>query len=421
MSRTSAQAPVVIVGAGLAGLACAVELEAGGVSCLLLEASDGVGGRVRTDELEGFRLDRGFQVLLTAYPEARRMLDASALDYRSFYPGALVRTGGRFARVTDPTRRPLAGLRGLFSAPGTLRDKLRILKLRRQSRRGSLEDLWARPETTAAQALEELGFGESMQEAFLRPWLRGVFLEPELRTSSRMLAFVVRMFSEGDTVVPAKGMGAISLQLAARLAPRTLRTRAKVKSLEAGAVRLEDGERIEASQIVVAVEGPAACGLLPRLANPGSRMVQCLYFAAERDPVGEPTLVLDGEGSGPVNNLVVMSSVSQLYAPPGASLVAASVLGDPAPSPGRLEPSVRAQLRGWYGRDVDNWRHLRTYRIPHALPERFGPPARNTLDEGVVVAGDWCLQPSIQGALQSGRLAAQAVLARRGMEAAHAS
>ncbi len=409
MSVQAGEDPVIIVGAGLAGLACALDLQAEGIECSVLEASDGAGGRVRTDEVDGFRLDRGFQILLTAYPEAQRYLDYEALDLQPFYPGALVRRGGRFVRIADPLRRPLDGLKSLWSPLGSLRDKLRVLRLRRASRRGRLDELFARPETTTDDALRNLGFSETMREGFLRPWLSGVFLERELRTSSRMLEFVVRMFAEGDNVVPAEGMGRITEQMASRLPMGTVRTHTPVERVVESGVITGHGERVPASRVVVATEGPAAARLLAGAPDPGSRLVQCVYFAAERDPVGEPTLVLDGEGQGPVTNLAVMSAVSSAYAPEGAALISASIVGEHDAGPERLIDDVRRQLRGWFGTQVDGWRHLRTYRIPHALPERWSAPEPQRLPDGVLVAGDWCANPSIQGALESGRRAADAV------------
>ena len=405
--------PVVIVGAGLAGLACALELQAHDVRCTVLEASDEVGGRVRTDMLDGFRLDRGFQILLTAYPEAQRVLDYEALDLRPFYPGALVRQGGRFVRIADPLRRPLDGLKSLFAPVGTVSDKLRILRLRKQSRVGSLAELWARPDTNTGDALVRMGFSDSMRRAFFQPWLSGVFLEKELRTSSRMLEFVVRMFAEGNNAVPAEGMGRIPAQMAARLASGTVRLGTPVQRVIGDGVVAARGEVVRASTVVVATEGPAAARLISGVEDPGSRLVNCVYFAAERDPVGEPILLLDGEGAGPVTNLAVMSAVSAAYAPAGAALIAASVVGEHAGDPRALVEAVRAQLRGWFGADVDAWRHLRSYRIAHALPERWGAPESRKVPDHVLVAGDWCASPSIQGAMESGRMAAEAALARR--------
>lgn len=409
-----AQHDVVIVGAGLAGLACALRLAELGLRPLVLEASGGPGGRVRTDLLDGYRLDRGFQVLLTAYPEARRWFDHDTLRLKTFAPGALVFTGGRLHRVSDPWRSPWRALSTLFSPVGSLGEKLRVVGLRRRALRGSLAELQQRPARTTLEHLHEAGIAGSLLERFFRPFLGGIFLERELVTSSRMFEFVFRMFAEGSAALPSLGMGQLAAGLADRLKPHALRYGARVEAVDAGGATLVDGERVRARATVVAVAGPEAARLLGEPPPPPGRGVTCLYFAADRAPLSEPILVLDGEGTGPVNNVCVPSAVAPEYAPPGKSLISASVLGIPAASDAQLEREVRAQLGGWFGAQVQGWRHLRTYRIAHALPdqrpERLDPverPAR--VRPGLFTCGDWRDTGSLQGALASGRRAAEAL------------
>ena len=411
---------VIVVGAGLAGLCCARELASHGVDVLVLERSDDVGGRVRADELEGFLLDRGFQVLLTAYPEARRTLDYDGLALRPFLDGALVRRGGRFAPLADPLRRPAQALRTLRDGPGSLLDKARVARLRARLGRYSLSEVLHAPQVTTAEALRREGFSSALTEAFWRPFLGGVFLDPELSTSSRLFAFVFKMFADGEAALPAAGMRAIPRQLAAALPAGTIRTGVTVESLEDGRVTLAGGETLEAEAIVVAADGPEAARLTGAFAAPAPRAATCLYFAAERSPLGEPLLVLDGERGGPVNNLCVPSDVAPSYAPPGAALVSATVLGIPQADDASLRRAVIGQLRDWFGAQVDDWRHLRTYRIPYALPaltsEAFAGPERPVrLRPGLFVCGDHRDTPSIQGAMVSGRRAAAAV---RGLDVA---
>ncbi len=198
---------VIVVGAGMAGLACASALTRSGRSPLVLERSDSVGGRVRTDAVDGFLLDHGFQVLPLAYPEARAALDFEGLELGLFERGAIIRAEGRFRRLADPRHDPVRSLRALAGGLVGVRDGAAVLRL--------LHDTG--DETTAADALRRAGVSRTTVETFFAPFLRGVFLEPSLTTSSRFLDFVLQAFSDGPAALPREGMGAIANQLAAGL------------------------------------------------------------------------------------------------------------------------------------------------------------------------------------------------------------
>jgi phytoene dehydrogenase-like protein len=413
MKPTGERGKVVIIGGGIAGLCCALGLQERNIPCVILEASDAPGGRVRTDRVDGFLLDRGFQVLLTAYPEVRRLLDLKALRPRGFAPGALVRIGGKFHRVSDPFRQPWELPATLLAPIGSLADKLAIGRFRRHVRQGTVEGIWTRPETSALEALRGFGFSQRILDSFFRPFFGGIFLETELATSSRMLEFVFRMFSEGTAALPADGMGAIPEQLAGRLPPGTLRTGARVELIGEGRVVLVRGERVPAAAVVIATEASEAARLLPDLHPPGSHDTACLYYAAPKPPVAKALLVLNGEGSGPVDNLCVPSAVSPSYAPAGQALVSATVVGAADADEKSLEIEVRRHLTSWFGIAVADWRHLRTYRIPLALPARKSlEPAALPVRRrpGLYLCGDHRETPSLQGAMASGRRAAEAVI-----------
>lgn len=407
--------PIVIIGGGLAGLTCAKTLHAQSIEFVLLEASDGVGGRVRTDELDGFLLDRGFQVLLTAYPEAARQLDYDDLDLRPFEPGSLIRTEAGFHRMSDPWRRPKQALQTTFAPIGSFADKLRIGRLRWSAGRGTSESTFERPDRTTEQELHRLGFSRSMIEKFLRPFLGGVFLDHNLETSCRMLYFVFRMFSRGETALPARGMGEISRQLFRQLPENAVRLNSPVDSIDSKRVTLRSGDVIACSRVVLAAAQSAAARLLPELrAERPSRSVHCVYFAAAKPPIQEKLLVLNGSGNGPVNNVCVPSLIAPGYAPDGQSLISATVL-NAAVDGSLLQDIVRKHLRHWFGRDVNSWKHLRTCHIPDALPNQttpaFDPPVRPArLREHLYVCGDYRANGSINGAMLSGRMAAQELL-----------
>ena len=405
---------VLIVGAGLAGLSCAQHLFTKGISFLLLEGSDAVGGRVRTDEVNGFLLDRGFQVLQTAYPEAKHTLDYSRLDLHRFAAGALVRFRGRFYRVMDPWRNPQKLLHAIFSPVGTFADKLRVAHLKYQVCYGSTEALFHKSETSTITALRNYGFSDAMIDRFFRPFFSGVFFENELKTSSRMFEFVFRMFAKGDVALPKYGMRMIPKQMAALLPDESLRLNTRVDAVREGRVLLATGEEIKANYIVLATDGTETARLLSDSRSFETCSTTCLYFSSPTPPIDEPILVLDGDGTGPVTNLCVPSVVSSSYAPEGKSLISATVLGYPKDSDKDLEAEVRAQLSGWFGAMVEQWEHLKTYRILNALPSQT-PPLFDPLNQPyrakkkLLVCGEYHSVSSIQWAMYSGRKTAELI------------
>ena len=409
---------VVVVGAGLSGLACARACAAAGLQTCVLEASQRIGGRAGGELVDGFQLDRGFQVLSTSYPHAQRLLDLESLDLRAFAAGALVRFDGRFRRIAHPLRRPLEAARSLTGPLVSPTDAARLALLVRRARAGSLDLAPTRPETSTATALEQAGLSPGVRGRVARPFLAGVMLDPELTTSSRVLGFVLRHLSHGDAALPAAGMQEIPRSLASG-SRASLELGRAVTAVAAEAVELADGERVAARAVVVATAEGEATRLLGGRRRSAARHVTCLSFAADVAPLDEPILVLDGDGHGPVNDLCVPSAVSPQYAPAGAALVSATVLDDRGLPADALAAAVRDQLAGWFGPAAGRWQLLRSLRLEDALPGRLpgrpSPFARVPRTAGGIwVCGDHTTTASIDGALGSGaRTAAEIIAAVR--------
>lgn len=403
---------VVIVGAGLAGLSCARHLQRAGRRVTVLEGSDGVGGRVRTDVVDGFRLDRGFQVLLTAYPEIATEVDLVKLQMRYFDAGALVRGDDKNHVLSDPFRDPKQLVPTALAPVGNVFDKARVGLLRLKTQRTSARALLQNDDIPTAEALEAQGFSSKMIDRFFKPLVGGIQLDPKLATSRRMFDVIFRSLSTGDTGVPALGMGALSDQLAAHLAPGTVRLNTRVASVTTNSVTTTTGETFTAGAVVVATEGPAAA-TLTGIKPVASRSVSCFWFDAPAAPFTQKLIALDGYSGGPVLNLAVMSNVAPEYAPTGRHLIAAACPAMTESDIPGLHDTVMAQLRWWWGAQVNDWRHLKTHNIAHGQPDQsppFSPKKSVSLGGGLFVTGDHRDTGSIQGAMYSGRRCAASVL-----------
>ncbi|MCO5596738.1 hypothetical protein L7F22_050807 [Adiantum nelumboides] len=327
---------VIVVGAGLAGLAAPRHLAAAGEPFLLVEASDGVGGRVCTDNFEGFLLDRGFQIFITAYPEARRILDYDALNLCNFYAGALVWCDGRLHRVADPIRHLADGLLSLINPIGNAVDKVLVGLVRLRAAARTDNEILSDVETTILQRLRSDGFSKGMVDRYFRPFFGGIFFDNQLQTTSRLFDFVFKCLALGSNTLPAAGIGAIPQQIADKLPKSSVLLEAKVAELVFDndrhpiGVKLEDGRTLKCNQgLILAVEGPEAGRLLgglleiaPSISKP-PRSTVCLYFAADKIPIKEPILLLNGSGKG-IINMFFPTAASKSYSPQGKALVSVS-------------------------------------------------------------------------------------------------
>ncbi|MCX4822584.1 FAD-dependent oxidoreductase [Streptomyces sp. NBC_01142] len=424
MLSTAHCADVVIVGAGIAGLSAAHQLTSAGLSVSVLEAAPEVGGRMATEQIDGFRLDRIGQLLNTSYPELHRTAGLEDIDLRSFSPGVLVHSGGRLQRTGEVVRRTgeTGSARGAFTVARALASAPRPLD---QARLGAtlarlaatpVERLLARPERPLAGSLCGRGLPARTVHGFLRPLLSSLLCDPALTTSSRCADLALRGFARGRLCVPAGGAAALPERLAAALPPGTVRTGVHVTDASINRVTTEEHGELGCRSVVVATGARAAAELLPGLRVPPFHPVTVLHHTAPEPPLADPALVLDADRGGPVAHSAVMSKVDPSRAPGGRVLISSTVLGVP---PDDLDRRVRKHLATLYGTATEEWELLAVHHAPEAVPAMPPPhdlrrPVR--LLAGLYVCGDHRDTSTVQGALFSGRRAADAILRDFGLQ-----
>ncbi|MEU1038978.1 NAD(P)/FAD-dependent oxidoreductase [Streptomyces sp. NPDC005907] len=450
-AHISQDVDVVIVGAGVAGLAAAHHLTRAGLTTAVLEAAPRVGGRMSTEKVDGFRLDRQGRPLSTSYPELRRTPGLEALALRSFSPGVLLHSDGRHHRAYAPLHRrsargALTAVRALASAPrlpgtavrpgghsgpsarpagplGRPLDQARLGAALARLAATPPGGILGRPELPAAQALSARGFPARTVDGFLRPLLAALLCDPDLTTSSRCADLALHSFATGRLCVPEGGCDTLPELLAAALPPGTVRTGVHVTAVSTTSVTTRDHGVLPCRSLVLATGARAAAALLPGLRVPAFHPVTVVHHTADEPPLGEPALLLDADRSGPVTHTAVISQVDPTRAPAGRALVSSTVLGTP-PAAAGLDAAVRAQLARLYGTSTRRWELLAVHHDPEAVPAMPPPhdlcrPVR--LLAGLYVCGDHRGTSTVQGALHSGRRAARALLRDLGVRPAPAN
>ncbi|MFD6437247.1 NAD(P)/FAD-dependent oxidoreductase [Streptomyces venezuelae] len=446
MPEHAHHADVVIVGAGAAGLSAAHRLTSAGVRTVVLEAAPCVGGRMSTEKVDGFRLDRIGQLLTTSYPELRRTPGLDSLVLRPFAPGILVHSDGRHHRAAErlPTRSArgaLTAARALASAPlaplaartpartasgtparsaplGTPIDQARLGSALARIAATPVDRLLGRPELPAADALSARGLPARTIEGFLRPLLSALLCDPGLTTSSRCADLALHAFARGRLCLPEGGAEALPEHLAAALPPGVVRTGVRVTSVSTSSVGTAEHGAFTCRAVLLATDARAAAELLPGLRVPPFHEVTVVHHAAPEPPLDGPALLLDADRAGPVAHTAVISQVDPSRAPAGRVLVSSTVLGPPPE-----ESAVRAHLAALYGTPTDRWERLAVHHTREAVPAMPPPhdirrPVR--LLSGLYVCGDHRDTSTVQGALHSGRRAAHAVLTDFGITPSYA-
>ena len=413
---------VIIVGAGLAGLTCARALQRAGIHTTIVEASDGIGGRVRTDVVEGYRLDRGFQVLFDAYPAAQRWFDYDALALRAFDPGAVVAVDGKRSVLTDPLRDWRSAWAAIWADSVSAIDKLRILALRLMVQRMPFATVQAQPDRTTREYLEAFGFSKRTIERFFAPFYGGIFLDRSLETSAKCFVYDFQMLAAGRTVVPSRGMGALTQQLADGLLPdQQVQLNRPVETLwYAGdrvvGVVMADGSQVHADAVVLAVPAPIAEQLSGLTLPTVAKGTATLYWAGTRALTTQKKLWLNASPDAFVNNAMQMTAVAPEYAPEGRHLLSATVLGIPLMDDEAFFERAEADLRRIIGQPDAflTYKRLRIYRIPYAqFDQPVGIhatlPGTITHIPGLYLAGEYTVASSINAAMLSGERAAAAI------------
>ncbi len=406
---------ITIIGAGISGLTAAVYLCQKGYNVQIIEASDRAGGRIKTDIIDGFRLDRGFQVLLTEYPEAKALLDYKKLKLKRFLPGATVLYDDGQFEIADPFRRPTALFATLFAPVGTLKDKINTFFLKNKLVKITIPNLFKQPEVDTISQLKKYGFSQKMINRFYKPFFSGIFLENDLKTSSNMFDFIMKMFSEGDAAIPELGMEEIPKQLVEMLPKNSIQYNLKVNTIENKKIIYENGQEIKTDIVIIATEAIGLASAYISKEKQSFHQVTNVYFQAKIAPTEKAVVVLNASTDKKwVNNLTVMSNVSNKYAPTGKVLIAVSYNGIPTIDDATLSENMKTELKKGYGNQVDDWKMIKTYRINYALPnqEKVTNEVSNSeikINENLFICGDHLMNGSINAAMKSGRLVAELI------------
>lgn len=406
-------ARVVIIGAGVAGLVAARHLTEAGLRPMVLEATDRVGGRIKTDLTDGFLLDHGFQVLLTEYREANHYLDYEALKLHNFRPGAVIYRNHTIAAVVDPIREPSEIFRAIFSSVGSIKDKLLVWKLQRELKETSVAAIFsARNQQSSLAFLQHYGFSTNFIEAFFIPFFGGIFLENELKTPAPMLRFVFKMFASGHAALPAKGMEEIPRQLEAQLPKVDFRFNTEITSVNDQRLITANGEEIPYDALIIATDPKK---MLPRLAGPPTayHATSTLYYASTGGQLPNRLIGLVADQEALINNFCLVNQVAPGYAPEGQQLL--SVTLKDIPTMANAEEVVAQEIRKICRQPNWQLKPLKRFDLPKALPrldhlsyDYSATEAR--LTEKIFLAGDQLLFGSLDAAMRSGRRAAEGIL-----------
>ena len=399
---------IAVIGAGIAGIHCCSELIELGYHVELYEKSNEIGGRMKTDLIDGFQIDHGFHVLQTGYEFARKVIDYDKLDAKAFEPGALVIRSStkknRIWRLSDPFRRPFSSIKDAFGFFASPFDMLRVLLMRRKLTKMSVDEIFLKGDLTTEQWLRKQGFSQKFINRFFYPLFSGIFLEPELRTNERLFKFVFRTMSKGDMILPKKGIQAIPNLLAQNIPKENIELNSNVEIISHDSIKV-NGEERQYDGVIIAYDDR------PKLSK---KHVWTLYFSAEKSPLKSKHIMLNSEirnSNDLISYISVPSDIQSNYSPVGKSLVCVTVLGEKCDSLGlnskdEILVKVESELRKWYGEEVNTWDSIAVQHIINALPETDSPffsENKSKINDGFFHCGDFMSHGSVEGTLISAR------------------
>ena len=396
-----------IIGAGISGLTAAKVLEEKGFYPIVLEATDRVGGRVKTDVVNGHQMDHGFQVLLTGYPAAQRYLNYEKLNLQKIAPGAAIFKNKKQKIIGDPLRDLFFLLPTLLSGIGNFQDKIKILQLNAELKKKSLLAIFSTPTEKTSTYLTKFGFSKNMISDFFKPFFSGIFLETKLDTSSRMFEFVYKMFGEGYATIPKSGMEAIPKQLLKQLKKTTFKYNTKVAEVNEGEIVLEDQTKIKSHFTLIATQ---ASRLLPNLNKQSISWKSCVnfYFETDKRTIKKPLIGLIAKQSSLVNNIFYTTSIATKTRAK-KELLSVTVIDTQNLKEEALLQQVKKELKELCGIDVGQL--IKQYTIPMALPNLANlthelDPIDTQVGNTLFVAGDTLLNASLNAAFIAGEMAA---------------
>ncbi len=405
---------VAIVGAGMSGLTAAYYLQKKGLKVKVFECATQLGGRMRTDRIGGFKLDRGLHFLHTAYPEVSKLINYDDLVLKPLYQGALIRHNKDFELLANPFKQPTDIIGSLVADVANWSDKLKFLSLLTKLKRSDIRSILRKKDISVQDFLKQKGFSDQFINLFFRPFVGSLLHDNKLVSSSRYLLFVMKMFVDGNVSLPINGIGSIPEQLASKLEEGTVQLQTRIKNVDTQGITLLNGNLVEADVVLIATN-PIDLKILASdfKVNDASNKMTSMYFASSTSPISKPIMLLNGENKGLVNNLFVPSLVQSSYAPKGQHLINVSILKEHDFDDDELIDKVLSEMAQWFGLKVNDWEHLKTYHIKYALPrtEKIDPDKYySRIDDNIYACGDHFSFGSLNSAMRSGRIAAETII-----------